>query len=261
MIPTSPRADTGGRPLTRRRFLEDGLSLLVAGGVLGACGGGKRAQAPAPATTATAAGKPVRGGTLVFSASSEPSGFDAARWWNPLSWSGTVNVFDRLVRTTDKGTFEPELLSGLPEVNSDGTQYTLRLQPGVKFHNGRALTADDVKFSLERLVNPETASEGASLYTGLTIPGMDGVVNQKSKELEGIEVVDDGTLTIALEKPDSVFLYLLGLPFAGIVPRDVVEEVGDKKFNFAPVGTGPFLMKDVDPSKGLALERNPAYWD
>jgi len=121
--------------------------------------------------------------------------------------------------------------------------------------------ADDVKFSIERLVNPATESEGGGLYTGLTIPGMTDLTSEKAKTLSGVKVVDDYTLTIELEQPDSVILFLLGLPFASIVPRDVVEDAGDKKFNFAPVGTGPFTMTDVDPSRGLVLERNANYFD
>ena len=69
--------------------------------------------------------------------------------------------------------------SGL--VERGGTFYTFRLRRGVKFHHGRELTADDVKFSLERLVAPITASQGATLYTGLTIPGMDAVGASPSK--------------------------------------------------------------------------------
>ncbi len=267
------------RPLTRRGLLRAGGAVALFGGagsLLAACGGngGEEAAAPPPpadtggavtpqpgATTQAAAGTPVRGGTLTYAVSSPPSGFDPAKWWNGLSWDGTLVVFNRLLTLNDDGSLTPELLAQDPEVNTDGTLYTLTLREGVKFHHGREMTADDVKFSLERLVTPATASEGGGLYTGLTIPGMTEIVNEKGKELTGVKVVDPYTLTIELEKPDSVLLYLLGLPFASIVPKDVVSDVGDKKFNFAPVGTGPFQMKDVDPSKSLVLERYADYWD
>src|SRR5438094_689811 len=70
-----------------------------------------------------------------------------------------------------------------------------------------------------------------------------------------------GTLTVTLEQPDSVFLYLLGLPFTSIVPRDVVERLGDKQFGLKPVGTGPFKMTSADPTRHVTLERNTAYWN
>jgi peptide/nickel transport system substrate-binding protein len=266
------------RRISRRSFVGGSLAIL-GGGLLAACVGEEEAAAPPPvssaattAPTATAEAPPaetaapaetgpVKGGTLLYGVASPPSGFDPAKWWNGLSWDGTLVVFNRLLTLKDDGSLEPELLSALPEVNADGTLYTFALKQGVKFHHGREMTADDVKYSIERLVNPATASEGGGLYTGLTIPGMQDILNEKGKELSGIKVVDPYTLTIELEKPDSVMLYVLGLPFASIVPSDVVEDVGDKKFNFAPVGTGPFVMKDVDPSKSLVLERFPDYWN
>jgi ABC-type transport system substrate-binding protein len=275
------------RPLSRRALLGGtlraggALALLGGGALLAACGGedeaaseGATTAAPAPpaetaappaatteapATTAAPSG-PVRGGTLTYAVSSPPSGFDPAKWWNGLSWDGTLVVFNRLLTLKDDGSLEPELLAQAPEVNPEGTLYTFTLRSGVQFHHGRELTADDVKYTLERLVAPATASEGGGLYTGLTIPGMEDILNESGNELTGISVVDPLTFTIELEQPDSVMLYLLGLPFASIVPRDVIEEAGDG-FNFAPVGTGPFTMTDVDPDAGLVLERFANYWN
>lgn len=267
------------RELTRRAFLGGAaktggaLALLGAGSsLLAACGGGSSgstsgapatdaAATSAATTTGQAGSAPIKGGTLTYAVASPPSGFDPAKWWNGLSWDGTLVVFNRLLTLQDDGSVSPELLADPPQVNADGTLYTFKLRPGVKFHHGKELTVEDVKFSLERLVNPATGSEGGGLYTGLTIPGMEEIINEKGNELTGVKIVDPQTFTIELETPDSVMLYLLGLPFASIVPQDVVQEVGDKKFNFAPVGTGPFVMKDVNPSKSLVLERNPDYFD
>jgi ABC-type transport system substrate-binding protein len=246
------------RTMTRRNFLG-GLALLTGGGLLAACGGDGKSGAPDERAVRQPDGPPRRGGTLIYGVESNPSGFDPARWWNSLSWTGTMAVFDRLVRLTNDGDVVPELAEF--EVSRGGTLYTFTLRPGVKFHHGRELTPDDVKYSLERLVLPATGSEGSGLYTGLKIPGMDKLLDERTDELPGIKVIDDRTLTIELEQPDSVLLFVLGLPFASIVPRDVVEEVGKKAFNFAPVGTGPFRMTKVDPSSRIILERNEQYWD
>jgi ABC-type transport system substrate-binding protein len=254
------------REITRRRFLGrlglGGLALLSGGGLLAACGGDGddgEAAPPAPpgttgaattgaATTAaatgaaeTVAGEPVRGGTLIFSASSTPFGFDPARWFNTLSATGVFALFDPLLSLawTENGEVGPGIAE-LPEVNAEGTLYTFALRPGVMFHHGREMTADDVKFTLERVVDPATASEAGSYYQTLGIVGTEDVLNERSKELTGVTVVDPLTLTVELEQPDSAFLYLLGLPFTGVVPRDVVEELGNDGFNLAPVGTGPF---------------------
>jgi ABC-type transport system substrate-binding protein len=251
--------------VSRRRFLGGGaagaFALLGGGALLSACGDDEGGQTTGGGGGTGGGGAPRRGGTLVYGVESPPSGFDPGRWWNSLSWNGSLPVFNRLLTLNDDGTVTPELLAGDPEVNSSATLYTFRLRPGVVFHHGRELTADDVKFSLERLVSPALGSEGGGLYSGLTIPGMADLLNEKAGELAGIKVVDGQTLTIELEQPDSVFLFLLGLPFASIVPRDVVNDIGDKEFNFAPVGTGPYTMTDVRPSRGLVLERFADHWN
>ncbi len=144
------------RPVTRRGFLGGtlraggALAVLGGGALLAACGGEEEAApeaattaaappaetaAPpaatteAPATTAAPSG-PVRGGTLLYGVSSPPSGFDPAKWWNGLSWDGTLVVFNRLLTLKDDGSLEPELLAQAPEVNADGTLYTFGLRPG-----------------------------------------------------------------------------------------------------------------------------------
>jgi ABC-type transport system substrate-binding protein len=265
------RSDTRSpfeRPITRRRFVGSSLGLLSVGGLLAACGGGEDDEAAPPAATGAAptetiasGGAARTGGTLVYTASSPSAGFDPHKYWNSLAFNGgALAVFDRLLTVTQDGTLEPSLLSELPEVNADGTLYTLRLRPGVQFHHGRGLTAADVKYSLERLVNPATGSEGAGLYTAIPILGMADVQNERAEELAGISVVDDETLTIELEQADSALLFVLSYTFASIVPRDVIEEIGDD-FNFAPVGTGPFVMAEAVPDRGYTLERNENYWN
>jgi len=190
---------------------------------------------------------------------SPPTGFDPAKWWNPVSWDGTISIFNRLVTLTQSFQVVPDLCASPPQANASHTRYTFRLKQGVKFQHGREVTADDAKFSLERLVNPKTASEGSSLYTSLTIPGMEQMQNEKTNVLSGVKVIDKYTLEIELEEPDSVFLYVLCMPFASIVPRDVVEAKSETSWNLAPIGTGPFMMSDVNLNSGLTMTKNPNY--
>jgi ABC-type transport system substrate-binding protein len=249
--------DALDRLQTRRGFLANAART---GGALALSTGALAGIPSMPAASAAVFQRPKRGGTITFGVGTNPFGFDPAKWWDGLPWCATEAVFDRLFRITDSLTLVPELLAGMPKVNRDHTLFTFKLRPGVKFHHGRELTADDVKFTLERIVSPATASEAQSLYSGLGIVGMQDVLNEKAKSLKGIKVTAKHAFTVQFETPDSVFLNLLGLPFAGIVPRDVVDQVGSKKFNIAPVGTGPFMMKDVNLSRGLSLERNGRYW-
>ena len=113
------------RELTRRAFLGGAaktggaLALLGAsGGLLAACGGGSTASTSeaaatdaaatsAATTTGQAAGTPVKGGTLTYAVASPPSGFDPAKWWNGLSWDGTLVVFNRLLTLQDDGSVSP----------------------------------------------------------------------------------------------------------------------------------------------------------
>ena len=101
------------------------------------------------------------------------------------------------------------------------------------------MTADDAKFSIDRLLRPATGNEGSSIYNVLPIVGIQDVLDEKSDELAGVKVVDDLTFTIELDKPDSALPYTFTLPFAAVVPRDVVEEMGDEEFNLARLVTAP----------------------
>jgi ABC-type transport system substrate-binding protein len=254
-------------PITRRRLLERALiaggALSAGTGLLAGCMGGDDDEESAGTTQTagqTGAGKPKRGGTIVLGAQTPGRGFDPVKWWDPNMYTGAYALYDRLFAFKPDGTgIEPDLLVAMPELTRDGTLYSFELRPGVKFHHGRELTADDVKFSIERLVRPSSAGEPVSLYSGLPIVGMKELLDEKAKALTGIKV-DGKKFTIELERPESALTYLFTHLFSSIVPRDVVEDIGDKKFNFAPVGTGPFMAKNVNARKGATLERNPDYW-
>ena len=268
------------RALSRRGFLAGTLTVLSAAGLLAACGGdgdeegagatSGTATTTAPetttaattteATTTVASDAPVQGGILLFSSSANPSGLDPAKFFSAVPDINSFAVFNRLLEIAEDGqTLRPELAE-LPDISSDGLTYTFNLQPGVMFHHGRELIADDVKFSLERLMSPAFASEGSSLYTVHGIVGTDDLLNERTDELEGIKIVDEQTLVIELEHPSSSLLYTLALGFASIVPRDVVEEVGNEQFNLEPVGSGPFRNTEIDLTRKIVLERNADYW-
>ena len=97
-----------------------------------------------------------------------------------------------------------ELIPDLAEsytISEDGLVYTFKLRPGVKFHNGRDLTASDIKYSIERSVNPETQSPGQGFFW--QIKGFDDMAAGNAAELSGITTPDDGTVVIELSQPDA----------------------------------------------------------
>lgn len=170
-------------------------------------------------------------------------------------------LFDRLTRISASGKdVEPSLASEYT-VSSDGTVWTFTLREGVKFHDGVALTAADVKYSLERQINPKLEMEAQSLYAGLGIVGTAAFVDGSAPELVGVKAVDDKTVSITLEQPNGSLPFVLAQPMASIIPVEYTKRIGSKEFETAPVGTGPFSLAEYDPSRGMKLLKNPSYWD
>jgi ABC-type transport system substrate-binding protein len=143
------------------------------------------------------------------------------------------------------------------EISADGLTYTFKLREGVKFHNGRELTADDVKWSIERTVRPETQSPGQGFF-GM-IAGFDEVAAGEAQELSGIEALDPYTVRFTLSRPDATFLHVLAINFAFAVPKEEVERYGED-FGKNPVGTGAYRMTDWTLGQQVVFERNPDYY-
>ena len=167
------------------------------------------------------------------------------------------SLFDGLMDYAP-GTTEliPDLAESY-ELSEDGQTYTFKLRDGVTFHNGRVLTADDVKWSIERVVRPETQSPGQGFF-GM-IAGFDEVAAGDAQELSGIEVLDPQTIRFTLSRPDATFLHVLALNFAFAVPQEAVEEFGPD-FGNNPVGTGAYRMTDWTLGQHVVFERNPDYY-
>ena len=218
---------------------------------------GAAALALACATLPAAAQDIKPGGTMTVTYKDDVTTLDPAIGYDWQNWSMIKSLFDGLMDykpgTTD---LVPDLAESFT-VSPDGQTYTFKLRQGVKFHNGRELKAADVKYSLDRVVQPETQSPGAGFFD--SIQGFADVSGGKSKELSGITAPDDYTVVFHLTRPDAPFLHKMALNFSHVVPKEEVEKYG-ADFGKHPVGTGAYKLAEWTLGQRIVFERNPDYF-
>jgi ABC-type transport system substrate-binding protein len=198
-----------------------------------------------------------QGGAAVVTFNNDLTTLDPHVGYDWQNWSVIKSIFDGLMDYKPGTTeLEPDLAES-SAVSDDGLTYTFKLREGLKFHNGRAVTSADVKYSLERAVNPSTQSPGGG-YFGM-IKGYDDVSAGKATELAGIATPDDRTVVFTLTRPDATFLHLMAINFSYVVPKEEVEKAG-ADWGKQPVGTGAFKFVEWAPGQRLVLERNADYF-
>jgi peptide/nickel transport system substrate-binding protein/oligopeptide transport system substrate-binding protein len=200
---------------------------------------------------------PQQGGDIIVTYKDDIATLDPAIGYDWVNWSMIKSLYSRLM------DYEPgtaNLIPSLAEtfgVSDDGLTYTFKLRKGVKFTNGREVVASDVKYSIERAVNPKTQGPGAGFFG--SIKGYEDVTGGKTTTLEGIAAPDDSTVIFHLSRPDATFLHVLAINFASVVPHEAVEAAGGD-FGKKPVGSGTFVLKDWTIGQHLVFERNPDYF-
>jgi ABC-type transport system substrate-binding protein len=203
------------------------------------------------------AGTIKQGGTMTVTYKDDVATLDPAIGYDWQNWSMIKSLFSRLVDYEPGTSKLTKDLAEDFEVSPDGTTYTFKLHHGVKFTNGRELTAADVKYSLDRATNPKTQSPGASFFK--SIKGCDEIAGGKADTLSGVTVVDPYTVKIELSHPDATILHVLGLNFASVVPKEEVEKSG-ADFGKHPVGSGTFKLAEWTLGQRIVLERNKDYF-
>src|SRR5688500_5145981 len=197
------------------------------------------------------------GGEIVITYKDDVATLDPAIGYDWQNWSMIKSLFDGLMDyEPGTSTLRTDLAESY-EISPDGMTFTFKLRPGVKFHNGREMTADDVKYSIERVVNPKTQSPGAGFFA--SIKGFDAVAGGSAETLEGVTIVDPLTIRFDLSRPDATFLHVMALNFSHVVPKEDVEKHGPD-FGKNPVGTGAYRMTEWTLGQRLDFERNPDYW-
>jgi peptide/nickel transport system substrate-binding protein len=220
-------------------------ALALAGLALSACGGGGGNDGAAgverTTTTTEPLGDPVSGGILTVGLEAETNsllpgeGAFAAAGYNVA-----YALYDPLMARNSDGEIEPFLAESM-EVNDDLTEWTLKLRPGITFHDGSALTAEVLKGNFEMISAPSSNLSGTL------------------EQVEEVEVVDELTVVYRLQEGNAVFSDLLataqGMPFSMEAAAQHGENYGSN-----PVGTGPFAFKSWRRDDRLELVKNEDYW-
>ncbi len=145
-------------------------------------------------------------------------------------------VFNNLVYADHKGSLAPELAESW-EVSADHRVYTFHLRRGVRFHDGRLLTAADVLFTLENLI---AKTQGRFVETRF-IEGHEDFLARRSAHVRGILVLDDHTVQVRLNAEFKFFLPFLAAEYTAILPADLAGK-SEEEFRWHPIGTGPFRL-------------------
>ena len=197
------------------------------------------------------------GGSITVTYKEDVATLDPAIGYDWQNWSMIKSLFDGLMDYVPGSTTLRPGLADSYEVSNAGQTFVFKLKAGVKFHNGREMTANDVKYSLDRVTNPATQSPGAGFFA--SIQGFDAAMDGSATSLSGVKVIDPLTVQIDLSRPDATFLHVMALNFASIVPQEAVEAAaGD--FGKHPVGTGAYKLEEWTLGQRLIFAKNADYW-
>lgn len=235
---------------------------------LSACGGGQPSTQTGQQGTGTPDGEaPLdltslpawtkNGNTYFFPTQSNPPTLDPAQISDTTSDAVCNQLFDTLLTLDDDLNVAPEIATAWT-IDPDNITYHFTLTDKAKFHNGRTVVADDVKYTIKRILNPDVASKRSNW--ALPIKGAQAFFDRKAEDVEGIIVKSPTELTLVLEKPFAPFIFHLTQQTFAIIPREHVEQVGDDKFTLNPMGSGPFKFVDWKQNQYILLEANKDYW-
>lgn len=185
--------------------------------------------------------KPKSGGTLRFGAQRDISSLNPFQDTRAMDTGVRSLVFEPLLMEEDYGV-RPHLAESW-EISKDGKDYLFRLKKGVKFHNGREMTAQDVHWDFLYTMEPKNRAYSQQVF----------------KAIRSVEAIDAYRVKVTLRQPNAPFLsYLTSIQGLPVVPRESLAQ--DEKPSRFPPGTGPFVFEDWKPQERIELKRFPEYW-
>jgi peptide/nickel transport system substrate-binding protein len=227
---------TRPRPVSRRDFIRTS-ALAAAGGSI-ALAGCSTSSSGSPAKTS---GK--SSGTLTMSQPADATTMDPQLQGDVADMNILINMFDCLTTRDSQNRLMPQLATSWHAVNP--TTWRFNLRKGVKFHNGEPFNASVVKYSIERMLNPKTASP---------------IVEFADAGVTGVNVIDEYTADIVSSAPAPIIPQQSALFDGVMVPPSYIEQNGAAYFAKHPVGTGPFKFVQWTPGVQVVMEANPHYW-
>jgi oligopeptide transport system substrate-binding protein len=244
-----------------------GCVVLVVAFVVALSACGSSASSGGSSTSATQAGTPQRGGTLVATFQAEPVTLDPAVDFEGPGWAMEHCLFGNLLNYSsgpgaagtkiiaDMATEVPTVANG--GITNGGKTYLFHIRPGIKFAPpvSREVTAQDFVYSFQRMMSlPAAPAKG--YYSGIV--GLQAFLNGKAKTITGYKATDKYTLEVDLQKPIATFLNIMEMPFSAPVAKEWVAKWGSQ-IGRHPLGTGPYLLEHWVASQDILLKRNPNY--
>lgn len=178
--------------------------------------------------------------TISIALGGDVPGLDPSKDSSPIGFNYRLNVFDALTELQRDGQMNPRLAESWT-YSDDLTEWTFSLREGVTFHNGAEFTADDVIFTVNRVLN----DQASPVRTYLAL-------------VESVEAVDDYTVKFTLTQPYSIFHRQIS--YVSIMSEDYFAEAGDAGYARAPIGTGPYRVVEWVADDSLQLEAFEDYW-
>jgi peptide/nickel transport system substrate-binding protein len=227
--------------MSRRDFIRRGsvvgISLPLLGAVVSACG--STGSSSSPSSSTGKAGATIKVGIVTPTAAINPLTVADQGGLDMLAQTG-----EYLCLSTQTLVLKPVLAESW-SANSTADVWTFKIRQGVKFHNGKALTADDVVYTYQLQSNPKNASNALSNFGGVLTPS-------------GVKKVDDFTVAFHLAAPNGNFPYLTSSDNYNmiIIPKGYNPASWQSSF----IGTGPFVLKSYTPKVGASFTRNENYW-
>ncbi len=195
------------------------------------------------------------GGVYRYALGHEPITLDPALIRGIFALSVVQHVFDGLVQFDADLNVVPSI-AHFWKASHDGRIWTFNIRPGVTFHHGREVMAEDFVYSFTRLMHPKTGSPHAGFFE--MVQGAKPFIRGEIERIDGLRALDTYTLQIILSQPYAPFIRMLGMAQAKVVPREEVSRLG-ARFGLQPIGTGPFRFDQWAAGKEIVLEANATY--